>query len=207
MRVVVESESRDLRQSELRRHLQMMSRFVDRAEAGASLTMILRSPEADPVKALIGMTGALLRKSVRARVILARIEPDDDLRKLFDTLATLAPHEPAHELIRWARNPRLLEAHEQVTYGDTMCWSGDAMRRDADKRNALTVFDEEAQEAVRLGRLAFEALWTASALVPKGRLTGPDTARSSGAYEQVAEPPVAVSPRRPGPQGWPLIRH
>jgi hypothetical protein len=88
-----------------------------------------------------------------------------------------------------------------------MCWSGDAMRRDADRRNALTLFDEEAPEAVRLGRLAFEALWTASAPVPKGRLTGPDTGRPSGAYEQPAEPPVAVSPQRPGPQGWPLIRH
>ena len=207
MRVVVDSESsRDLRQSELRRHLQMMSRFVDGAAAGASLTMILRSPEADPAKALIGMTGALERKGVRARVLLAKIEPDVDLKKLFDTLSTLAPHDPAHELIRWARNPRLLEAHEQVTYGAAMCWSGDAMRRDADKRNALTLFDEEAPESVRLGQLAFEALWGASALVPKGRLTGPETARPSGAYEQ-PEPPGAVSPLRPGPQGWPLIRH
>jgi hypothetical protein len=205
MRVVVDSESpRDLRQSELRRHLQMMSRFVECAAAGASLTMILRSPEADPAKALIGMTGALERKGLRARALLAKIEPDDDLKKLFAALAALAPHAPAHELIRWARNPRLLEAHEQVTYGETMCWSGDAMRRDADRRNALTLFDEEAPEAVRLGRLAFEALWTASSLVPKGRLTGPETARPSGAYEQ---PTVAVSPLRPGPQGWPLIRH
>ena len=208
MRVVVDSESpRDLRQSELRRHLQMMSRFVECAAAGASLTMILRSPEADPAKALIGMTGALERKGLRARALLAKIEPDDDLKKLFAALAALAPHAPANELIRWARNPRLLEAHEQVTYGETMCWSGDAMRRDADRRNALTLFDEEAPEAVRLGRLAFEALWTASSLVPKGRLTGPKTARPSGAYEQPAEPPVAVSPLRPGPQGWPLIRH
>jgi hypothetical protein len=208
MRVVVDSESsRDLGQSELRRHLQMMSRFVEQAEAGAALTMLLRSPEADPATALIGMTGALERKGVRARVILARIEPDGDLKKLFDALASLAPHAAAHELIRWARNPRLLEAHEQVTYGETMCWSGDAMRRDADKRNALTLFDEEAPEAVRLGRLAFEALWAASAPVPKGRLTGPETVRPSGAYEQPAEPPVAVSPLRPGPQGWPLIRH
>ena len=207
MRVVVDSESaRDLRQSELRRHLQMTSRFVDSAAAGASLTMILRAPEADPAKALIGMAGALERKGVRARVLLAKIEPDDDLKKLFDTLSKLAPHEPAHELIRWARNPRLLEAHEQVTYGAAMCWSGDAMRRDADKRNALTLFDDEAPESVRLGRLAFEALWGASALVPKGRLTGPETVRPSGAYEH-PEPPVAVSPLRPGPQGWPLIRH
>ena len=83
-------------------------------------------------------------------------------------LSELAPHEPAHELIRWARNPRLLEAHEQVTYGEAMCWSGDAMRRDADKRNALDLVRRGSSGAVRLGRLAFEALWAASSLVPSG---------------------------------------
>jgi hypothetical protein len=184
----------------------MLSGFVDGATAGTCLTMVLRSPEADPAKALIGMTGALQRKSLSARVILAKIEPDDELRKLFAALCALAPLEPAHELIRWARNPRLLDAHEQVTYGETMCWSGDAMRRDADKRNALTVFEEQAPEAVRLGRLAFEALWRASALVPKRLLLGHESARPSAAYEQAVEP-AAVSPPRPSPQGWPLIRH
>ena len=208
MRVVVESgSSRDLRQSELRRHLQMMSRFVEGAAAGASLTMILRSPAADPAKALIGMKGALERAGVRARVILAHIAPEDELRELFADLSALSPREPAHELIRWARNPRLLDAHEQVTYGDIMCWSGDAMRRDADKRNALTLFDESAGDAVRHGRLAFEALWTSCALVPKGRLMGPHTTLPDGAFEQADEPPVGVAPLRPGPQGWPLVRH
>ena len=124
-----------------------------------------------------------------------------------DETVELAPQEPASELIRWARNPRLLDAHEQVTYGETMCWSGDAMRRDADRRNALTLFDEEAPDTVRLGRLAFEALWAVSALVPERRLLGPATARPSGAYEQAPETPVAVSTLRPSLQGWPLIRH
>jgi hypothetical protein len=185
----------------------MMSRFVDGAAAGAPLTMILRSPEADPAKALIGMTGALQRMGARARVILAKIEPDDELRKLFASLSTLGRLEPDDRLIRWARNPRLLDAHEQVTYGDALCWAGDAMRRDADKRNALTLFEEEGSDAVRLGRLAFEALWNASSPVPRRRLIGPETACPSAAYEQSAEPPVAVSPHRPGPQGWPLVRH
>ena len=180
MRVVVDSEStRDLRQSELRRHLQMMSRFVDGAAAGAPLTMILRSPMADPAKALIGMTGALQRIGVRARVILANIEPDGELRKLFASLCALTPIEPHQALIRWARNPRLLDAHEQVTYGEVLCWSGDAMRRDADKRNALTLFEEQGSDAVRLGRLAFNALWNASSAVPRRRLVGPENARPS----------------------------
>jgi hypothetical protein len=208
MRVVVDSESsRDLRQSELRRHLQMMSRFVERTrtEGPFSLTMILRSAGSDPAKALVGMTGALQRAGVRAKVILAKLEPEDELKQLFASLSELAPHEPAPGLIRWARNPRLLEAHEQVIYGEAMCWSGDAMRRDADRRNALTLFDEEAPDTVRLGRLAFAALWTASSLVPERRLMGPATARPSGAYEQMSEAPVTAL--RANLQGWPLIRH
>ncbi len=207
MRVVVDSESsRDLRQSELRRHLQMMSRFVECAKAGPfSLTMILRTAGSDPAKALVGMTGALQRSGLSAKIILAKLEPEEELKQLFASLSELAPHESAPGLIRWARNPRLLEAHEQVIYGEAMCWSGDAMRRDADKRNALTLFDEEAPDTVRLGRLAFEALWAVSSPVPERRLLGPANARPSGAHEQISDTPVTAL--RPGLQGWPLIRH
>ena len=68
MRVVVGSEStRDLRQSELRRHLQMMSRFIEGAKAGSSLTMILRSAGSDPAKALIGVKGALQISGVQVK--------------------------------------------------------------------------------------------------------------------------------------------
>jgi hypothetical protein len=212
MRVVVGSgSSRDFRQIELDRHLQMMSRYVERGQGegpqSLSFTMILRSARSGPAQALIGMKDDLLRAGVIAKVILAKLEPEEDVRQLFASLSELGPREPAAELIRWARNPRLLDAHEQVTYGETMCWSGDAMRRDADKRNALMLFDEAAPDTVRLGRLAFEALWAASSLVPERRLLGPVTARPSGAYQPAQERPVAVSPLRPSLQGWPLVRH
>src|SRR5262245_48505889 len=205
MRVVVGTEStRDSRQSELRQHLQMLSRFIDSATAGSILTMILRSADSDPAKALVGMKGALLHAGVRAKVVLAKIEPDDELRQLFAALTALGPDCGSSELIRWVRNPRLLDAHEQVTYGEAMCWSGDPMRRDADRRNALALFDDQAAEAVRFGRLAFEAMWAASSPVPERRLTGPLAARPSGAFEH-ADAPVAAL--RPNPQGWPLVRH
>ena len=43
MRVVADPESSsDLREIELRRHLQMMARYVERAKAGSCLTIILR---------------------------------------------------------------------------------------------------------------------------------------------------------------------
>jgi hypothetical protein len=120
------------------------------------------------------------------------------------SLTHLAPRQQPSQLIRWARNPRLLDAHEQVTYGDTISWSGDAMRRDADRRNALTLFGEATPDMVRLGRIAFEALWAASSLVPERHLIGRSAPKPSGAYEQA---PVAASPLRPSIQGWPLVRH
>jgi hypothetical protein len=170
--------------------------------------MILRSAASSAAQALIGMSERLARAGIAAKVVVAQLEPEDELRQLFASLSGLGPREPAKELIRWARNPRLLDAHEQVTYGASMCWSGDAMRREADKRNALSLFDDAAPGTVRLAQLAFEALWSASAVVAERRLLAPTTVRPSGAYEQVDESRVAaVSPLRPSLQGWPLVRH
>ena len=208
MRVVAGPEnSGDPRQHELRRHLKMMSGFVDAATPGATLTMVLRSADSDAAKTLVGVKGALQRVGATARVILAKLEPEHDLKQLFAALTGLAPQSPAHELIRWARNPRLLDAHEQVTYGETMCWSGDAMRRNAEKRNALALFDDAAPETVRLGRLAFAALWQAAVPVPAHRLIEPANARPSGAYEQPLDPSVDPAALRASLQGWPLLRH
>jgi hypothetical protein len=206
MRVVVDSLS-DPRQSELRRHLKMMSRCVEAAREGSTLTMILRSAASDPAKALIGMTGALKQAGLNAKMILAKLESEDELRQLYASLVELDPQQPSHGLIRWARNPRLLEAHEQVIYGEALCWSGDAMRRDAEKRNALALFEEESPESARLGRLAFAALWQQAALIPERRLIGPAGARPSGAYERLEDPSVDPSALRPSLQTWPLLRH
>ena len=210
MRVVVGSgSSRDFKQADLDRHSEMVSRFVarmrDAGKAQATLTLILRSASSCPAKALVAMKDELIGASIGAKAILARLEPAEDLRELFASLSELAPREHSCELIRWARNTRLLDAHEQVTYGEMMCWSGDPMRRDADKRNALALFDEGASVRVMHGRLAFEALWAASAAVPERRLLGPATPKPSGAYQSSPESPVAAL--RPNLQGWPLVRH
>src|SRR5262245_54023689 len=208
MSVVAEREpTGDLREIELRRHLQIMARSLERAEAGFNLTMILRSPSSDPAKALIGLKGALKRAGLGARVILAQLDPGDELRQLFAALTELAPQAHAADLIRWARNPRLLEAHEQVIYGGTMCWSGDALRRGADTRTVLTLFEENSADTPRFGRLAFAALWAASSPVPDRHLTGSLSVRPFGACEQRLEAPVSLSPAAPGQQGWPLVRH
>jgi hypothetical protein len=208
MRVVAGSgASRDLRQIELNRHVEMMSRFVERTndEVSLSITLILRSASSGPAKALVAMKDELAGARIRAQAILAKLDPAEELRELYASLSELAPEVKAPELMRWACNPRLLDAHEQVTYGTAMCWTGDAMRRDADRRNALALFDETASDQVRLGHLAFTAIWSASAPVPERHLAGSATSKLSGSHE--AEPDAPMTILRRGFQGWPLIRH
>jgi hypothetical protein len=211
MRVAAGSERvSDFRQAELEGHLAAMSRGIERTRvegrSSSAFTLILRSASSTPALALIRMKDELERVGVSSKVVLAKLEPEGELRELFTSLTQLAPREQPSQLIRWARNPQLLDAHEQVTYGDAICWSGDAMRRDADKRNALTLFDEATPETARLGRLSFEALWAASSLVPERYLIGRSATKLSGAYEQT-QAPVAVAPVRPSFLGWPLVRH
>ena len=212
MRIVVGSgSSRDVKDAELDRHLEILAEFIGRVEADADepreLTMILRSASSGPAQALILKARDLARTGIAAKVIVAKLDPEEVVRKLYACLSELKPRSRAHELLRWARNPRLLDAHEQVTYGTALCWWGDSMRRDADKRNALSLIEDAAPSTLRLGHLAFEALWAASAIVAERRLIGPTTAKPSGAYERDAEAVAAVSALRPSRQGWPLIRH
>ena len=211
MRVVVGTgRSGDSKEAEIDRHLGMMTRFAARAMSGSdaapTITMILRSAGSLPAQALWQARDDLARAGVSAKVVLAKIEPDAELKQLYACLCQLRPLRPARELLRWAHNPRLLDAHEQVTLGSSMCWSGDAMRRDADKRNALALFDENAPDTAQLGRLSFESLWLASIDVPQRRLSAPSAVvKPSAAFE--AEAALAASPLQPSAQGWPLVRH
>jgi hypothetical protein len=212
MRIVVGSESsRDLRHAELDQHLEILSEFIGRVEASADepreLTMIVRSAASAPAHALIVMARDLARARVTAKVVVAKMEPEDNLRRLYASLTELSPRAQSQDLIRWTRNPRLLEAHEQVTCGDSLCWSGDCMRRDADKLNALSLFQDASGGMVRLGQLAFGALWSASTTVAERRLIGSPLPKPSGAFERNAETVTAVSALRASLMGWPLLRH
>lgn len=210
MRVLAGSAvSKDFRQAELDRHREAMSRFVEHivhTEASAPyFTLILRSAASVPAQVLMLMKDTLSDAGIRAKVILAKLEPEADLIRLFATLSALSPEAEGCDLIRWARNPRLLDAHEQVVYGPRMSWSGDAMRRDADKRNPLALFETDNPDAALRARQAFKALWAASVPAPAHLLDARRTPKPAGAYEQAAD--ALLTALNAPIQGWPLIRH
>lgn len=210
MRIVAGTEgSKDFRQAALDRHLEAMSRFIEEARGtntpAPCCTLILRSAASAPAQVLTIMKDALAEAGVQAKVILAKLEPESDLRKLYATLSALSPETDGTALIRWARNPRLLDAHEQVAYGPAMCWSGDAMRRDADKRNPLALFEMNAPEAALRAAHAFKALWAASVPAPAHLLDPREMSKPSGAYERATD--ALVTALKAPAQGWPLVRH
>ena len=208
MRVVAGTErSSQSCQAELKRHLDALSRFIESHKDRPSplCTLVLRSADSVPAQALALMKEALADAGMQAKAILAKLEPQDDFQQLFDTLSMLSPGADGAVLIRWARNPRLLDAHEQVTYGVDMCWTGDAMRRDAGKRNPLVVFESDAPESTHRARRAFDALWCASVAVPERRLEGQVPGKPCGAYGPLDKAPAPTKDTRI--QGWPLVRH
>lgn len=120
---------------------------------GTEFLIVALSTKSPVVCALksIFENGALPRASTR--IILASL-PESDPN---DELHALAPAE-----IRWAGNPRLLDAHEQLVIGSTVSWTGDCMRRDPVKLDAFQCFNDTCLEAAGWARVSFERLWQAS---------------------------------------------
>ncbi|GFO81332.1 hypothetical protein [Methyloceanibacter sp.] len=200
--------SRESLQSEIDRHSEALSRFAELALQGGLeapvCTLVLRSAESLPAIALANMRDILAAAGIRARAVLTKANPEQQLHSFFGTLAALSPDTELGELVRWARHPRLMDAHEQAVYGPELCWTGDAIRRDADKRNALALF-ETGPDAIIRGSHAFKALWAASDPLPGHLLDARASAGRPCADNRAKDaPPAAMTPPT---EGWPLLRH
>lgn len=135
--------------------------------ADYSVTLIARSPLSPAAAALATKAEDLAAHEIGARIIFAKPAPAEALEELLEALKPVLRGERAAARVRWARNPSLLDAHEQVTLGSTICWSGDAMRRSPQRPGVLEIAEEDAPMSVRLAAMAFSALW--SACVPLTR--------------------------------------
>ena len=74
-------------------------------------------------------------------------------------------------IIRWAKNRALLDAHERLTLGRTLCWTGDAMRRSEDSRSALDRVEDCTPSILAEANASFAYLWRASTPLPKTLFT------------------------------------
>jgi hypothetical protein len=160
-------------------------------EAGISqrnVTLIARSPASPVAQALAINLGRFEPQSVQVGIIFAQIAPPEALDFLLQSLKTACAQAP-ETIIRWAKNRALLDAHERLTLGHTLCWTGDSMRRAEDTRSVMDRVDDADPAVLAESRASFTALWKASKALPKLVLSRPclqstgDTLRTPQPFE------------------------
>lgn len=147
--------------------------------------MVARSVESPVAKATAALSSDIAASGYAVRLILAQVDQDTFPQGWNPTGGAIAfDHE-----IRWAKNPRLIEAHEQLVLGPQTCWIGDCMRREPSKCDAYESYVEGCGEAAGCATVSFERLWSASepllshTAAPRGDM-GPFTIVLSAANEQ-----------------------
>lgn len=171
----VRREEKEFRIRELVvRHLQRQAADSFQGVGEKTCLMIARSADSPMAKTVLslGASGALRGYSVRA---------------IFGFLGTAETVKIAEACrasawslqVRWARDLRLLEAHEQLVLGTETSWYGDSMRRDPSIRDACELYAPECPVTARRSIQFFENLWRASepvferTLVPTNELPDP----------------------------------
>jgi hypothetical protein len=141
-------------QAFLSHHIATMQPGGDAPRIG-HLLLVARSLDSPVVKAISTLSEDIAAAGLGVRMILAHVDreplPEDWGRGV-----------PFGYEIRWARRPRLVEAHEQLVIGPETCWIGDCMRRDPAKCDAYESFVEDCGEAAGCAAVSFERLWHAS---------------------------------------------
>jgi hypothetical protein len=133
------------------------------AAAGHTITLVARSANSPVARALAGLSERLVAARCTVNVILASLDaeapvagsPAADWRIVSEAPAFLGQ-------IRFARNPRLADAHEQLVLGATTCWVGDCMRRDPSKRDAFELYATASAETASTAAQSFARLWGVS---------------------------------------------
>jgi hypothetical protein len=125
--------------------------------------VVARTSDSPVLRALGSFSAELAAHSVKVRAILSSLEPAE-AGGSHDGAEWLA-----HCEVRWARNPRLVDAHEFLVLSSEASWVGDSMRRDPQKRDAFECYCSSNTLAVAQACRSFERLWSLCEVVPASR--------------------------------------
>ncbi len=143
------------------------------------ILVIARSAQSPVVKSIAALARDLAAAGCSVRLILAKGERVG-LSDAFIAVQTAG----LDCEVRVVRNPRLIEAHEQLALGVRACWTGDSMRRDPATCDAYESFVEDGPELAAAARLTFERLWSDgepfTALAPMAAALGTPEAIAPG---------------------------
>jgi hypothetical protein len=178
---------------------QKLQEFIYQHPAGAQhggdasrathLLIIARSLESPRQAGRWGSRTRSRLPGLSARMILAQVDREP-LPEEWGRAITFS-----HE-IRWAKHPRLIEAHEQLVLGPETCWIGDCMRRDPAKCDAYESYVEGCGEAAGCAAVSFERLWLASQPLMSSSPAGSAAGLAQAARCRSSRPPPSPPPVR-----------
>jgi hypothetical protein len=113
--------------------------------------------ESPVVRAIAALAAEVVAAGYAVRLIVAQTDADTMPRgwTLSDTVEVDCE-------VRWARKPRLIEAHEQLVLGPETCWIGDSMRREPTKCDAYETYIDDCAKTAASAITSFERLWRTS---------------------------------------------
>jgi hypothetical protein len=120
--------------------------------------IIARSAQSPVVKSTAALAREIAAAGCSVRILLARNDRPVPADALSDALIAASGAALGAE-VRRARNPRLVEAHEQLVLARHACWTGDTMRRDPATCDAYESFVEDCPELAATAAATFERLW------------------------------------------------
>lgn len=119
--------------------------------------LIARSMESPVVRAVASLAAEIAAAGFCVRMIIAQADRQSPHRDW-----VLSPDAYVDCEVRWARRPRLIEAHEQLVLGPQTCWIGDSMRREPAKSDAFESYVDACTATAGAAAVSFERLWAAS---------------------------------------------
>jgi hypothetical protein len=131
-----------------------LARFISaNLVSGSVITVVARSADSPVAHALVQLGKLLAAREVMVRAIFTTVATNDLGGWCTDDSAL-----PFKRDVRWARNPRFIEAHEQLVLSTEACWLGDSMRRDPSKRDAFEQTKTNCAATATLAASSFERL-------------------------------------------------
>jgi hypothetical protein len=134
-----------------------------------TILAVARCGESPVARALIALRPTLATTGFKVRVVFS--EEDAQI----DQFIAGSADGRAMPDVRFVRNPRLRDAHEQLIVCGSAVWFGDSLRRDINRRDLFEQFLGAAPETALAAARAFERLWsrtephmTLAALAPDG---------------------------------------
>lgn len=154
-----EQKERGLRQF-IESHLAGVEAGPAAGDAGACL-LLARSPDS-PVARVVCEFARAKRLQLPIRVIFTTLETADPSSTAGIPALPLFTAD-----VRLVRDPRLLDAHEQLVLGSRTSWIGDCMRRDPLKRDAYEAYSADGRGKALRAIASFERIWRVSSPLPR----------------------------------------